>query len=350
MLQFCLDCRRAGSTGSWIIGTGVGMVLLVVVAIYFGTSATDQRVAESTDPQANHFEKLEAVQQKLQAAIANHRDVAWLIPEARSLVREQPDGTDARLCLAQIFMLSNRHFEAYEQLSETLELKPGQAEVQDLAGTVAMELDQLVLAEKHYALAVAAAPVEARFRVHLAQAQMMQEKSADARQTLRECLNVDSSLHVTRAMLSELDAHQGNLEAAIEQIRRALELTPSKKRRTRLTYTLRHAQLLLQVDQPAQGLVVLQALPLEERFDDQVMRQMAACWQELGQPDRAARQYESSLILRPTDDSAAAHSARWYLEADDLAAAQRMVDLLHQINPRSVELPKLLERLRAREK
>ena len=156
-------------------------------------------------------------------------------------------------------------------------------------------------------------------------------------------MRIDSSLHAAHGMLSDLYGSEQLLDLAIVHIRRAIDRVPGGE--PEAAYLRRYAQLLCRVDQPGQALAVLRRLPVEKHLDPEVMGEMAACWDALGQPEKAARQYEQALRLQPCDEGAAAAAAEWYLRAQDEMSARRMIEQLRHINPASTRLPLLRKRL-----
>ena len=336
------DSRHHGKAGQWII-VAVGAAALLAAGGWMLLASMRQPPPHVDTDQA--YVELETLQQRLQAAIANQREVTPIIADARALVRAHGDIVPARVTLAQALMMDGQKDPAYEQLVEALRRDPDQPAVRLLAGTLALELDQPAEAERHYRLAIDNDPQNGQHRLHLAKVQMIEGRLDDAQQTLLDALRIDSSLHAAHGMLANIYAEQGDLEAALEHIRQARERSPLSKPELRQAYTRRYAALLLKAGQPAEAMLMLRTLPIEMHFDPGVMAQMAACWAQLDEPARAAEHYEQALSYHPADEGAAALAAEWHLEADDLAAARRMIDQLRRINPRSPHLAELEARL-----
>lgn len=327
-----------GGAGVWaLLGTlAVAVVLLVVLAWWMSAPGP-----AAGPPTAEDHARLEALQAKLRSAIANQRMVTPLIGEAESLVARHPDMNDARVTLAQMLVINQRLPEAYEQLIHVLSRDPDQAQVQLLAGSLQMQRDEPALAEPHYRAAVALEPGEGEHRVFLAQSLLQQDRLDEAERVLVEAIGVDGSLHTANGLLADIYAQQGQLDLALSQAQRARQSVPRDREAIWAAYTRRYARLLRRVGQPAESLLVLRELPPETHFDEAVAAEMAESWEMLDQPEEAAGHYEAALLIHPLDAEAAASAAAWYLRAGDVDSAQRMLDEVKRINPRSPRVAEL---------
>ena len=296
-------------------------------------------------------QRTHALAMRFQEYIDSGGDPNDLVAEGRSLVAGAPEYWSAHVLLGQILLSADRHAEAYEHLSRSLELDPEDAEMYLLAGTVALELDDLDQATEHYRAAVVLEPREARHRMHLAHAYMRQQQYDDARRELLWALRHDASNHKAHAAMADLYGHQNEITPALNHIRQALEMLPPDDRLDReqwdqkVLYVRRRAALLRRDLEPADALSVLRDLPTRRQFEPAVMRDMASCWAMLGEPERAAEHYEQALEYDPAHDLAAAEAANWFLRAERPDDARRMIARLARMNPRHEQLTELRERL-----
>lgn len=288
-------------------------------------------------------EQIEQLQQRFSEAISQRKDTTSFIASARQLAQQYPANSAAQIMLGQVLLFNDHHQQALEAFEAGLTLNPAQPELELLAGTVAMQLEQYESAQRHYSQAVGLEPANARYRVHLAQSLVAQQQYDAARQVLIEALKLDSNMHQAYAGLGDLYARENKLELAIQQVKRAIELTPEQDARSLSAYTRRHAALLRRANKPAESLSVLGSLPPEQLYHAAVMKEVAAGWMMLGEPSRAAQHYERALLFDPTHDLAAAEAARYYLKAGNVERAKLMVDKLRSINPRWPGLEELAE-------
>jgi Tfp pilus assembly protein PilF len=290
-------------------------------AIYFDETAAVQ--------------ELDQLQQRFTDLVSSGKDVTPLIVDMQRLVERYPRISAARTLWAQALLFTGRGREALQQLEQSLQLDPRQAEVHLLAGTVALQLAQIEVAERHYSQAVGLDTANGRYRLHLASIYLKQQDYDKARATLLEALRCDSSLHEAHAALSDLYAQQNKVNLAVEQIKRALELSPPDDHARRTIYLRKEAALFRRDNKPEEALAVLRQLPPVAMMEIAVGDDLAGCWAMLGQPDKAASHFEQVLIIDATNDLAAARAALWRIRADQPDKARQNLETLRRINPRS---------------
>ncbi len=347
------DCRRSGRTTVSVLLV-VAVVGLVAGLLWVGrgetdtpteTSSTGEGAGAAVFDEERAAAELERLQARISTVIEAKADPGDLLADARRYVERYPKLAAGRTALAQLLMFAGRWDEALEQFERSLELDPKQPEVRLFAGTLSRQAGRLEDAQRHYSQAVGLEPSNGRYRLHLARVYVDQQRYDEARQTLLEALRLEAGLHEAYAALAELYARQGKFEMAMGQIDRALERAPTDASRHREMYLRQKATLLRRMNEPAEALAVLRALPSQTLLEPGVSRELAACWAMLGEPQRAAWHYEQSLIVDPTRADAAAEAARWYLEAGMPDEARRNLDQLRKLEPRHGALSELQERL-----
>ena len=289
---------------------------------------------------------------RLDQALNEGQDTEPLLEPAQELVAQYPDYAPAHTLCAQVLLIHGRQAEAYEHVQTALELNPKQGELRLLAGTVAMQLDKANAARTHYRRAVELEPSNGRYRLHLAQSYIAAERYDEARLELHKALKHDWSLDKVHAALADVHAQQGRTGEALASIRDALSVLPSdpdltrKQRERKLSYVRQRSRLLRRDLNPADALSVLRDLPQAKQYTPAVSADMAACWQMLGEPIKAAEHYQAALERSSAGSAAAAGAARWYLKADKPKRAEAMIDELQRLAPRHEALSELRQQVR----
>ena len=337
--------HRGGRAAVWIVL--VLVVIGIVAALFligteFAPAPAEPREPDLTEAAA----ELDALQQRFSGAIQRRRSIEPMLDDARELVDRYPAFAPARVSLGQMLIASGKSEAAYEQLVAALDLDPNQAELEDLAGGVALGLDRPEEAQRHYEQAVSLEQDNPRYRLHLAVALLRQNRYDKARNTLLEALRLDASLHEAHAMLADVFAAQNKLGPAMDQLNRALELASEGQAKHREAYLRKLATLLRRDNRAAESLDVLRRLPPRRWIDRQVSEEMAQSWMMLGRPGDAAHHYEQVLFVAPGTDWAAERAAYYRLKAGQTEEARENLKILKQINPRAPQITELEAALR----
>ncbi len=346
--------RRRSRRG---IGVVVGLIVLgvavaIVVRAYWSRqaehlrqqTASNQPGAGSVAFDQNQAElELARTQEAFSEAITRRRDVTPARDAARGLVERYPHFVPARTLYAQVLLKHGDFDAAYDQLTLSLELDAQQPEVHVLAGTVALELEQLEQAAGHFSNAVGLDPTNGLHRVRLAQAYLQLRRFDDTRDTLLEALRIDSALHQAYALLADTYAQQNKATLALPQIQKAIELTGSSERPITVAYIRKKAAILRRDNRPDEALLTLQNLRPEELADPGVIEDMALCWSMTGRFSKAAELYEDALAANPTNPRLVVGAARWRVKAGDADAARKHIQTLRRLNPRHPALDELRE-------
>jgi len=335
----------------------VGLVLATFAATYW--RGVLDRTAQSIKVQDITWKKQAREQLfQLQDTYSTHRDPANLQPmidKARELVDQYPQLSGAHVLLGQMLLDDNKLTEALEQLQKSLELNQRQPHIQYLAGNTALMIGNLGAAEKHISQAISMDPTNGRYRLHMAMVYLGKRKYPEARMTLLQALNFDSSLHEAHSGLSDLYARQNKLSLALQQINKAIDRTPDTSGGVSggasggdhgdwVIYMRKKANLLRRANKPGDALRILEGLSPRERINPAVMNEVALCFALMGKPQQAASLYEQALIVLPMDVDLLVGAVRWHHKAGDIDAAKLHLRSLRKIDP---QLPviKKLERL-----
>jgi len=300
----------------------VFVAVLLVASIYWSRRGQPADGAGSVpfDPCVAR-EELESVGQRVNRALADGAISDVLIAEVRAVVERYPKFAAARTLWAQVLLVKGESSGAYEQLQRSLELDPAQPEIHQLAGAVAEKLGRLDRAGWHYAQAIALDGQRTDYRLKLANVYLRQQQPERARELMLEALRLDSGQHLAYAMLADLYASQNKIDLALDQIQKAIEHTPVAQRSKQIGYVRTRASLLRRANRPQDSLQVLNSLSPRERFDPAVLADVAVSWAMLGQPGKAALEYEAALEAEPTRALWAVEAARWQLKAGNRSAA-----------------------------
>lgn len=298
------------------------------------TSSAPAALTAGFDLRAAQAE-VEALGQKVSHALATGLLGPSIEQEARALVDRFPRFAPARTLLAQVLWSARQVPAAYEQLRLGLELDPKQASVQEMAGTLALELGRPDEAGTHFSRALDLEPREPRYRLDLANVYLRQREFDRAQRLFLEALQIDSDLHAAYSGLSDLFAQQNKLGLALEQAQRAVEHTPVSERPRQAIYLRKKANLLRRDNRPAEALQVLAMLTDGERQDPAVLAELAATHMMLGRPADAAELYHRAWENAPSRWELAAEAARYYQRAGHATAASQMLEQVRQINPQA---------------
>lgn len=340
-----------------LIGLGAG-VLTVVYWRHQGrfmrdSIATTEDAADSSawDPVKAH-EELQRLQESFVQLATAKKPITSIFQATQRLVRRHPRYAAGHTFLAQLLVYQRQFQQAYEHYNRSTELDGQQPEVHLLAGTLAVQLKDLDSAYRHYSQALGLDPTQTRYRLHLAQIHIKRQEYPQARRELLRVLQSDSSNHQAYASLGDLFARQNKLALALAQIDKAIDHAPSKDRSRKIAYTRQKAQWLRRANRAEDALLTMQGVDLDDaeglgvETSMAVIEDMALCWAMLGQPAESARLYEKALKDAPTQWRYAEGAARWWVQAGEAQAAERHLDVLKRLNPRSAVIQELEPQLR----
>ena len=331
------------------------LMLLLLAALALPACGREDEPADGDATRLEPAEleqRVDRIKQRFAQAVDERTALDEQIEELAGLLEAQPDHAAGQALMGRMLMVHDENEQALEHFETALDLSPGDVELHLLAGTVAMGLNDLDRAYRHYSEAVGLEPEHSFARLHLAQVQIERQEYDRARDTLLETLRLDDAMHGAYYALATLNARQGRLGQAIDQIQRAIERLNERDpryKRQLVSYTRTHATLLRRANEPQAALDALRELPPEQQMTLAVADDLALCWQMLGRPEHAARHYESLAMFRPDDERVPARAARWYIEAGQPVEARRQIEAVERINPNAAALDELRTELQALE-
>ncbi|MCC7203529.1 MAG: tetratricopeptide repeat protein [Phycisphaeraceae bacterium] len=317
------------------------ILLCLAVTIWYVHHVRQRQTAPSPATTSTAFDataaqaQVQALGQKVSHAMTTGLLGPAMEQEARALADRFPRFAPARTLLAQVLWSRQQVPAAYEQLSLGLGLDPKQAAVQEMAGTLALELGKPDEAGTHFSRAMDLDPKEPRYRLDLANVYLRQREFDRAERLFLEALQIDSNLHAAYAGLSDLFAQQNKLVMALDQVQHAIDHTPVSERARQVIYLRKKANLLRRANRPAEALQVLNMLTDGERRDPAVLAELATTHTMLGKPADAAELYHRAWEKSPTQWELAAEAARYYQRAGNTLAAGQMLEQVRQVNPQA---------------
>lgn len=283
---------------------------------------------------------LEALEETVTAAVMEGR-ARSVIADLEKLVQKYPDYAPAWRTLGNVYLAAEEDERALEAYDRSLTLEPNQPALWALAGATAMKKGQVERAQKYFETAVRLDSQTARYRILLAGVHLKKQEYERARDLLLTALTIDPKAHKAYALLAETFAGQGKLSMALDQIDKAIQMVPERDRSIRRQYVRQKAELLRRANRPEEAIQVLMSLPESDRWQLEVMDDLAVCWGMMGQPGQAAAVFERRAELDPTDDQALARAAQWRIRSGDWEQARQHVARLRKINPLSPALADL---------
>ncbi|MCC7193793.1 MAG: tetratricopeptide repeat protein [Phycisphaeraceae bacterium] len=346
-------------TGTWVV---VCLVLLGVISA--GTAFVYWKgVARRTWPQtqpkpdegagavewdrAAAENELSQIAPRLLAVESKQAEPGPLISDARRLVERYPRYAAGRVFLAQVLLFTGDAEGGYTQLTESLKINAQQAEVQDLAGSIARQLKRDDEALQHFSMAANLAPTVARHRVSMALIYLDRKQYDLAMSTLLEALRIDSAAHEAYAAMADLYARQNKLDQAINQYTKAIANTPIQQRKKMVVYIINKAMLQRRANRPEDSLQTLDALKPQERNDPAVIEGLATSWAQLARFDRAAQVYEEALALDPSLWRYEVEAARYRIKEGSFAKAEAHIQMLEAFKSQLPQIAELKAQLKA---
>ena len=327
-----------------VVLLGAGALAAVAGIRYWNGQPHGEDPARAADARTKAagiaLEKLE--QQYGQAQ--RHKNYDRIIARAREQVGRFVDHAPSHTFLGMVLSEAGRLEEAFEQLRGSLELDPSQAEVHFTCGVLATKLERLPAALEHYRQSIsldADAPI---YRVHEAMVHLKMNQLDKARMQLLIALRQDSNLADGYHGLAELYFKQNQLQLALDQIDKAIDRTPIKKRQKQVKYVRKKAWILRHSNRWLDSLQTLDKLTAKERRDHEVLEELATCYRSMGKLEEAAAIWGRALETEPKWIYAEG-AARWCIEAGRLADARRYLGTLSVLHPGAPQIKELEERI-----
>lgn len=285
-------------------------------------------------------------------------------PAVEQLVKVAPGDSEVQRLMAEVRMQEaaqqpaksaehrKKSLEALDHARRSLELKPAQPEVHELAGNLAFGMEDYEAARHHYFKASELDPKNPRPPLFLAQVMIKINDLPNAGLQLARSLNLDANNPVAYATRADLFAKQGDKAMALDQIGKAIELGGAKHPKA-VYFSISKAKILKQFNEPAAALALLSGLPAEKNKEGLIVRELADCHLMMSKPafagDVWAGYFEEigQKLGNSSEISAAAEAAakagQCYLRAGDRVKARYYKIMADRIDREHFEAKALAE-------
>jgi tetratricopeptide (TPR) repeat protein len=231
---------------------------------------------------------------------------------------------------------------AAQAYRKAAELDAKNAPLQDAAAMVLDSAGDAGAARTFYDRAVAAAPGNASFLVHRANARLRAHDLDGATIDAKRLNEIAPDEPWSHAIAAALALERGDAKTAIDESTKARALAPAAPE-----FRLMLARSLRAGDRPKDALELLIGLPPEERVDLAIAAELAAAWSTLDRFDKAGDAWELAHTAHPNDVNSALEAARARLKASQLVPARAMIDEVKRIAPNDASIAALERELTA---
>jgi tetratricopeptide (TPR) repeat protein len=232
-------------------------------------------------------------------------------------VAKHPAEQDLRSLHAQALLGLERLEESLQQFQKACFIGPDDPALRDFAATVAAELGQNEVAERHYAVAQKLDPGNPKYPLYRAQVQRRLGMNDEARMNLTLATRLDPELADAWATLAAIALDENRPSMTLEYVRRARALEPEN-----LAYRLIECKGLRRQSRPEEAANLLYALPEAVRLSNRaVVEELAMCLGLMGETDRIADLYASASDASRGDAGLARKAAEWARKAGRPQAA-----------------------------
>ncbi len=324
-----LYALRAGNAKLSGVLLGIGALVALCVAGYALWTLTQSPI-QSLDgarsgvlgagegAQNGEIAQTESIEEILGAVQVYVRNEQY--PQATTVLEhaaaQYPSDQELRLALGDLYMLQNRHRDAYNQYIAAIEIGPSTAAIEFTAGTLANMLDQVELAEAHYSAAMRMDPSNPDTPIYLAAIQMKLNRFDEAKVNLALAERLAPDRAQIYVMRSDVAMRENKSRIALEQIRKARQIEPQA-----LAWVLQEARVLKRLGEPEEAINLLASLNQDELDIPETAYIMAECSGMLGRPGDAASRLMDVAIKHPKDAKLAFEVALWLERADERAEA-----------------------------
>jgi tetratricopeptide (TPR) repeat protein len=325
-----------------------------------GCEGADSPMAGSSAPRPRELasEKLEA---SLSAAgqylQTGEIDKAEAI--VRTLINRAPDESRGHELLGQTLMqkaiaaeaagdpagaadLKTQAYAAYAQAVRCDASTPG---LQHSAGLMAMAAGETEAALRHFQTAAALDPTDPQYLLFEAQLLIPLKRFDEAEHALNRVLQVNPDEAYAHASLAMIALERSQFDIALREMTLARQAMPDDA-----GMRAQHAQVYRRMDQPRQALELLVGLDEAERAQEAVAFEIAAGYDALNEPAKAAAAWMLCFNANPRGPravNAAMQAARLHLKAGDIASAARCADRAQSLAPQSKQVEALLKEIRS---
>jgi tetratricopeptide (TPR) repeat protein len=312
------------------------MLTIVIIGAVFLQNAPDPNKTNPSLDQKKSLEQIEAQFEPLRQTYMEQRGkiaLDKLIAQATILAEKYPEFAAGQLFVGQLYFDKGDMKNAQRYIDASLKLDPDQGPVHLLAGNIALMQKDPKTAADHLSLAVKLEPSNAQYWLYLGQCYFDQQDWVQAQQCYEKAYELDSDMILALNGKADCQVKQNQIAQAVYTMQQAIDQTPTTKRKTKVVYLRKQAQLLSQIDKPSEALLVMGKLTEPEQAQPEVAAQTAGLWDQLGQPAKAAEVYENLLAKDLRNWDLAAKAAHWRIKAGNKEKAQQHLMHIQLINP-----------------
>lgn len=223
---------------------------------------------------------------------------------------------EIQFALGDLYMLQNRHSDAYAQYVAGIHIGPSNAIAEFTAGTLANMLDKLELAEMHYFASMRMDQTNPDTPMYLAAVQMKMNQLVNAKINLAKAGKLSPDRARIYVMRSEIAMRENKVQIALEQIRKARAIEPRE-----LAWLLQEARVLKRAGNPEEAINLLSSLAQDQLEIPESAYILAECYGMVGRPGDAASRLMDVAAKYPDDAKLAFEVALWLERTGDRPAA-----------------------------
>jgi tetratricopeptide (TPR) repeat protein len=188
---------------------------------------------------------------------------------------------------------------AYEHYRAATDLDPRSAGLHRSAGSVAVMAGNEQAALDHYEQAASLDLLDPQAPLFAAQLLIGSSRHEEATRHLEHVLELDPEEPAAHASLAVIAMHQQRLEAALEHIATARSIEPADP-----GLRAQEARIHRRAGAPQRGLELLVTLGPADRAEVPVTTEIAACYEALGDDDRAAEAWGHRYLMHEGEPGA----------------------------------------------
>lgn len=278
---------------------------------------------------------------------------------ARTLIGRAPNDARAHEVLGQVLIEKSAQAEQRGEVSTAVELRkqawasyaaavrldPNSAGLQQSAGLIAMSAGEPDAALKCFLAAESLDHSNAQYPLYAAQLLMQAKRMDEAEAALNRALAIAPDEPYVHASLAMVHLERSQMEAALKEIQLARQADPDN-----VGFRAQQAKIHRRNNQPRAALELLIGLGEPERAQEAAAFEIAAAYDALGEPAKAAAAWTLCFRANPRSPlawKAATHAGEMFLKAGDRPSAAQWASVAEQINPDSPEVRALLRAVRS---
>jgi tetratricopeptide (TPR) repeat protein len=278
---------------------------------------------------------------------------------ARTLIDRAPNDARAHEALGQVLVEKSAQAEqrgelpaavelrnqAWASYARAVELDPNSAGLRQSAGLIAMTAGETDAALRCFLKAEALDHSNAQHPLYAAQLLMQAKRLDEAEAALNRALAIAPDEPYVHASLAMVYLERSQMDAALREIQLARQADPDN-----VGFRAQQAKIHRRNNQPREALELLIGLGEPERAQEAAAFEIAAAYEALGEPAKAAAAWSLCFRANPRSPAAwkaATHAGELYLKAGDRPSAAQWASAAEQINPDAPEVKALLRAVRS---